>query len=79
MSLAASFAPLRIADLPRRNDIVHSHMRNMSMPNIIPKSRPGISPKIRTHDDEDDDRASPKSDLVKERSSLADMLYLRCQ
>ncbi|CAD6573899.1 MAG: hypothetical protein TREMPRED_000960 [Tremellales sp. Tagirdzhanova-0007] len=61
----------------RSNDIVHSHIRNMSMANIIPKSRPGVSPNTRSAADEVDRMRKGSDDMVKERSGLADMLYLR--
>lgn len=50
----------------------------MSMANFMPESRPGLSPKIRGVDD-DVDRVTPGNDVIKERSGLADMLYLRCE
>jgi hypothetical protein len=56
----------------------------MSMASIIPQSRPSVSPKIVKHDEEVEDTRSGKvvkddGDLIKERSPLADMLYLRCE
>jgi hypothetical protein len=65
-----------------RNDIVHSHIRNMSMASVIPKSRPSIIPSFEIDTVEKEaGRAVMKDDgdLVKERSPLADMLYLRCE
>ena len=50
----------------------------MSMANIMPKSRSRVTPEIR-EEDEEPVPISPKSDIIKERSSLADMLYLRCE
>lgn len=68
--------------------MVHSHIKNMSMAHVIPRNRPSVSPKIRGS--EDDDRSSEETDrvgvkdvkerdLIKDRSPLADMLYLRCE
>ena len=51
----------------------------MSMANIIPKSRPGVSPNTRSAADEVDRMRKGSDDMVKERSGLADMLYLRCE
>lgn len=61
----------------------------MSMANVIPRSRPSVSPKVRG---EEDDRSTSSEeaerphhvkekerDLIKDRSPLADMLYLRCE
>ena len=62
-----------------RNDIVHSHIRNMSMANIMPKSRPGVLPNAQSTADEVGRLRKGQDDLVKERSGLADMLYLRCE
>lgn len=67
------------------NVVVHSHIRNMSMAGVIPRSRPTVTPKIRQSGD--GDRSSEESlrdgakvdPLIKERSPLADMLYLRCK
>ncbi len=66
------------------NDAVHSHIKNMSMAHVIPHSRPSVSPKIRGQDDDDrsseeGERNVKEKDLVKDRSPLADMLYLRCK
>jgi len=49
------------------------------MANIMPESRPGVSPKIMGVDDGAERLAVKGDDLVKERSGLADMLYLRCK
>ena len=62
-----------------RNEVVHSHIRNMSMAKIITKSRPTLSPKIRGEDDKTDRVEAKSDDLVKEKSGLANMLYLRCE
>ena len=55
----------------------------MSMANVVPRSRPSVSPKIRGQDDErsseEQEREVREKDLVKDRSPLADMLYLRCE
>lgn len=71
------------------NEVVHSHIKNMSMAQVIPRHRPSVSPKVRGA--EDDDRSSgehergigakdvKERDLIKDRSPLADMLYLRCK
>lgn len=58
----------------------------MTMAGIVPRSRPSVSPKIRGVDDEhssDEMRREVKDikekDLIRDRSPLADMLYLRCE
>ncbi|EIW73407.1 STE/STE20/YSK protein kinase [Tremella mesenterica] len=63
----------------RSNDIVHSHIRNMSMAGIVaPKSKPSIPHTIRVVDpDRTSEEPERVEDLVKERSPLADLLYLR--
>jgi serine/threonine-protein kinase 24/25/MST4 len=66
-----------------RNDIVHSHIRNMSMAQHIPSSRPAIniatpSSPTSTRSSEDDLGHKVKEDgLINNRSPLADLLYLR--
>ena len=54
----------------------------MSMANVMPKTRPGF-PKMKGEDDrsvpEKERMGHAGNDLVKERSGLADMLYLRCE
>jgi len=77
---------LRRAQADGRNDMVHSHIKNMSMAGMITKSRPSVSPKIRGVDDdrsseerERDIKDIREKDLIKDRSPLADMLYLRCK
>ena len=69
-----------------RNDMVHSHIKNMSMAGMVSKNRPGVSPKIRGVDEERssdekerDIKDIKEKDLIKDRSPLADMLYLRCK
>ena len=74
------------------NDIVNSHIRNMSIAQHVSSSRPPIhfEPKIvtptsspRSSDEEDRDKAGVKIEkiknegLIKDRSPLADLLYLR--
>ncbi|WWC57774.1 uncharacterized protein I303_100309 [Kwoniella dejecticola CBS 10117] len=68
----------------RQNDIVHSHIRNMSMANVIPKSRPIVEvdvtkPTTPSSDDGLPMRQSKEKDddLIRERSPIADLLYLR--
>ncbi|WRT63383.1 uncharacterized protein IL334_000288 [Kwoniella shivajii] len=69
----------------RQNDIVHSHIRNMSMANVIPRSRPivEVNSKPLTPNDEDISPLPMKKDnkegddLIRERSPIADLLYLR--
>ncbi|KAK4685170.1 serine/threonine-protein kinase 24/25/MST4, partial [Tremellales sp. Uapishka_1] len=53
----------------RTNDIVHSHIRNTSIAGMVEKPRPSVlgSPKTITKEE----------DLIKERSPIADLLYLR--
>lgn len=71
-----------------RNDIVHSHIRNMSMAQHMPKIRPGIqtepeiisSPSSPRSSDEVgriDPKTKLEEGLIKDRSPLADLLYLR--
>ncbi|WWC85497.1 uncharacterized protein L201_000361 [Kwoniella dendrophila CBS 6074] len=67
----------------RQNDIVHSHIRNMSMANVLPKSRPIIaeidSNKPSTPDPAEAvlTKTTENDDLIRERSPIADLLYLR--
>ncbi|WWC67143.1 uncharacterized protein I206_101050 [Kwoniella pini CBS 10737] len=66
----------------RQNDIVHSHIRNMSMANVIPKSRPIVEsdvakPIIPSQEDLLPLRKDKEDDMIKERSPIADLLYLR--
>lgn len=64
----------------RSNDIVHSHIRNMSMAGIVaPKGRPSaiVSPQVIDIERSSDEHERAQDDLVKERSPLADLLYLR--
>jgi hypothetical protein len=52
------------------------------MANVVTRTRPGVPPKVKGEDDErssdEREREVEEKDLVKERSPLADMLYLRC-
>ncbi|WVQ64600.1 uncharacterized protein L199_002767 [Kwoniella botswanensis] len=67
----------------RQNDIVHSHIRNMSMANVIPRSRPiveidnGSKPSTPNHEDIAIKKEKENDDLIRERSPIADLLYLR--
>ncbi|WWD06048.1 hypothetical protein V865_004133 [Kwoniella europaea PYCC6329] len=67
----------------RQNDIVHSHIRNMSMANVIPRSRPiveidnGSKPSTPSHEDIVMKKEKENDDLIRERSPIADLLYLR--
>ncbi|WVF66496.1 hypothetical protein IAT40_001236 [Kwoniella sp. CBS 6097] len=73
----------------RQNDVVHSHIRNMSMANVIPRSKPSMaavdptttpsSANTSSSDEERErlQRAKSGDDLVRERSPIADLLYLR--
>jgi len=60
---------------------VNSHVRTTSLANVMPPGATSkvnrIEPIIRTSTD--DDERSDTSDLVKDRSPLADLLYLRCK
>ena len=55
----------------------------MSIANLMPQSRPGLSPMIRAdgEDDMDDDldQSHPSRFEPQKRSPLADILYLRCK
>ena len=55
----------------------------MSMAGVIPRTRPSIATKIRGEDEErsseEREREAKDKDLIKDRSPLADMLYLRCE
>jgi hypothetical protein len=63
--------PGRTLRKSRRNGLVHEHVRNMSIANMVPgkwDGLPGAGEKER----------EPKEE-VRERSPLADLLYLRCE
>jgi serine/threonine-protein kinase 24/25/MST4 len=71
-----------------RNDIVHSHIRNMSMAQHIPSSRPAInieptiaspssSPRSSTEVDQRQSKTKLEEGIINNRSPLADLLYLR--
>ncbi|WVR03239.1 hypothetical protein IAU60_000230 [Kwoniella sp. DSM 27419] len=69
----------------RENDIVHSHIRNTSMNNVIPRSKPtaamtdqsSASNLISSDDEQKMLHTKKGDDLVRDRSPIADLLYLR--
>lgn len=64
--------------------MVHAHIRNMSMADIIPRQRISIvgANEQNVHGEiigNEKEKKQDSGDLIKERSPLADMLYLRCE
>ncbi|ORX34920.1 kinase-like domain-containing protein [Kockovaella imperatae] len=68
------------------SETVHAQIRDMTMAAMVDRSRPGVAPHIRREGGADkpsgvelnDLRGKrPSDDLIKDRSPLADMLYLR--
>lgn len=51
------------------NGVVHEHVRNMSMANVLASKRPALA---------DIKKPAPQADEI-QRSPLADLLYLRCR
>ncbi|WVQ85148.1 hypothetical protein IAT38_007313 [Cryptococcus sp. DSM 104549] len=70
----------------RGNNVVHSHIRNMSMAGVIPKARvttavnedgAGVRAGEGSGSEAEGGGQKGKADLVRERSPIADLLYLR--
>ena len=61
------------------SDQVNAHIRNLSLASIIQSGRPGARQILGEQNENEGGKRDEGDGLIKQRSPLADMLYMRCE